>query len=323
MIRTRIRWWAALLAVFALLAAACGDDSDDDSASDDTASDSTEETSEADAEPTGTVVVGSTDFTEQFIVASMYGQMLEANGYDVEVRSNLGTREIVFPSLEAGEIDLVAEYTGTLLEFLNEGAGEATSDLDATLELLSAQLESAGLSALTPADAEDKNAFALTSETADELGVTTLSDLADIAGDLTLGGPPECPERPLCAVGLADTYGIEFGDFVPLDAGGPLTYEALESGEIDVAVVFSSQGQIAEKGLVLLEDDQGLQPAENLTPVIRVEVLTDDIAALLDQVSAVLTTADLAELNRRVDSDLEDPEDVALDYLMQQGLVSG
>ncbi len=303
----RFHWWAALLIVLALAAAACGDD---------------DGSSGGDGDK-GSVVVGSTDFTEQFIVASMYGQLLEANGYDVEVRSNLGSREVVFPSLESGELDLVAEYVSTLLSFLTEGEEGGSGDLDDSLGKLDAQLEARGLVALEPAPAEDKNALAVTQATADELGIATTSDLAPIAGDLTFGGPPECPEREFCIIGLEEVYGITFGEFFPLDVGGPITMEALESGEIDVALVFSSDGQIAARGFVILEDDQGLQGVENLTPVISADVVNDEITELLNSVSAVLTTDKLSELNRRVGVDLEDPEDVALDFLVTEGLVDG
>jgi osmoprotectant transport system substrate-binding protein len=310
---SRFRWWAALALALAIVAGACGDD--DTSTGDTTAPGGTGDVDR------GAITVGSTDFTEQFIVASMYGQVLEAAGYDVTVRSNLGTRDIVFPSLESGELDLVAEYVGTLVEYLNEGAGEATSDLDATKGLLDGYLEERDLVALAPAPAEDKNALAVTRETAEELGLETISDLVDVAGGLRFGGPPECPERPLCLLGLTEVYGLEFREFVPLDAGGPLTMEALARGDIDVALVFSSDGQIAARDFVVLEDDQGLQPAENLVPVIRADALNEEIRSLLDGVSAVLTTEKLSELNRQVNVDLVDPDDAARDFLVAQGLL--
>ena len=135
-----------------------------------------------------------------------------------------------------------------------------------------------------------------------------------------MGGPPECPERPLCLQGYEDVYGLAFAEFRPLDAGGPLTFEALSSGDIDVALVFSTQGQLAD-GLVVLEEDMELQPAENVLPVIRNDVLNDTVMAALAEVSAVLTTEDLIALNSRVDIDLEDPEDVARSYLEEKGLL--
>jgi osmoprotectant transport system substrate-binding protein len=251
----------------------------------------------------------------------MYAQALENAGCDIDVRDNLGDREVVFPALEAGEIDLVPEYVGTLLEFLNEGAGEASADLDASLAALQERLTEVDMTALEPSDAQDRNALAVTRATADERSLTTVSDLQPIAGELTLGGPPECPERPLCQPGYEEVYGLTFAEFRPLDAGGPLTFEALEGGDIDVAVVFSSQGALADENIVVLEEDMELQPAENVLPVIRNDVLNDTVETTLDEISALLTTEELKELNRRVDVDKEDAEDVARSWLEDNDLI--
>jgi osmoprotectant transport system substrate-binding protein len=266
------------------------------------------------------VVVGSTNFTEQEIVANMYADVLAAAGYEVEERFQLGSREVVLPALESGDIDLYPEYVGTALEFLNGGAGQATSDTDATTELLRAEFEERGVSVLEPAEAQDKNALVVTRETAEQYGLATVSDLQPVAGELVLGGPPECPTRPLCLPGYEQTYGLDFAEFRPLDAGGPLTQTALDSGDIDVALMFSSQGVIAENDWVALEDDRGLQPAENLVPVIRTEVLTPEIEQLLAGVSAALTTEELTELNRLVDVEGEDPAVAAEQWLTEQEL---
>lgn len=267
----------------------------------------------------GSITVGSTDFSEQLIVAEMYRGALEAAGVEAEASYNLGSREIVEPALESGDIDLYPEYVGTALEFLNGGAGEATSDTAATAEKLQAAFDDKDITVLEPAEAQDKNAIVVTTETADEHSLEKISDLKDVAGDLVFGGPPECPERPLCLQGLEDTYELDFADFRSLDAGGPLTVAALEDGKIDVALMFSTQGIIAEKGWVVLEDDKGLQPAENLVPVIRNDATSPEIEEVLNAVSAKLTTEELTELNRRVDVDKEDPEDVAQEWLADNG----
>ena len=267
----------------------------------------------------GPVTVGSTDFSEQLIVAEMYRGALEAAGIEAEDAYNLGAREIVEPALEEGEIDLYPEYVGTALEFLNGGAGEATADTAATTEKLRATFGEKGVAVLEPAEAQDKNAIIVTPELAEEHSLTTISDLEDVAPELVFGGPPECPERPLCLQGLEETYNLDFKEFRSLDAGGPLTVAALEDGKIDVALMFTTQGIIAEKGWVELEDDKGLQPAENIVPVIREDVLTDEIAEVLDSVSAKLTTEEMTELNRRVDVDKEDPETVAQEWLADNG----
>ena len=294
----------ALLAAFALLAAACGDD-------DDTAG----------GEDKGRIVVGSTDFPEQQIVASMYAHVLEDAGYDVTTRLTLGTREVVEPALEEGEIDLYPEYVGTALTFITDGEHPLDGGQDALVEALREEFEARGVTVLEPAPAEDKNALVVTEETAERYDLTTTSDLADVAGELVLGGPPECPERPLCLLGFEETYGLEFAEFRPLDAGGPVTKEALDRGDIDVALLFSSDGGIAARGWVVLEDDKELQPSENLIPVIRTEVVNDEITDLLNAVSAKLTTEELSELNRQVDVDKEDPENVARTWLEEQGLL--
>ena len=140
------------------------------------------------------------------------------------------------------------------------------------------------------------------------------------AEELTLGGPPECPERPFCIPGLEETYGIEFGDFRALDVGGPLTVKALENGQIDVALLFSTSSVIGDRGWVVLEDDKQLQQAENITPVVNDEASDPAIAELLNQVSAALTTDNITELNGRVEIDGEDPADVAADFLESEGI---
>jgi osmoprotectant transport system substrate-binding protein len=144
-----------------------------------------------------------------------------------------------------------------------------------------------------------------------------------VASELTLGGPPECPERPFCIPGLRDVYGVEFGQFVPLDVGGPLTVEALDSGEIDVGLLFSTSSVIEDNGWVVLEDDKDLQNAENITPVVRTEVLDDTIEERLNAISAALDTQTMTELNGRVEVDEEDPADVAADFLEENGLLGG
>ena len=311
----------ALFLLLLLLAGACATGEGGGLADSDTdaGSETTSEAGDGAAAEEGPITVGSTDFSEQLIVAEMYRGALEAAGIEAEASYNLGSREIVEPALEEGEIDVYPEYVGTALEFLNGGAGEATSDTAATTEMLQAAFGEKGIEVLEPAEAQDKNAIVVTPELAEEHSLSTISDLEAIAPELVFGGPPECPERPLCLQGLEGTYGLDFKEFRSLDAGGPLTVAALEDGEIDVALMFSTQGIIADKGWVTLEDDQGLQPAENIVPVIRSEVLTDEIAEVLDGVSAKLTTEEMTELNRRVDVDKDDPETVAQEWLADNG----
>ena len=144
---------------------------------------------------------------------------------------------------------------------------------------------------------------------------------ATIASQLTLGGPPECPTRPFCAIGLKDTYGVTFGTFKPLDTGGPLTVAALKSGTIDVALLFSTSSVIAANNWVVLKDDKHLQQADNIVPVVRTDVLNDEISTLLNKVSSALTDENITALNAKVELDKEDPADVAQGFLQDQGLL--
>jgi osmoprotectant transport system substrate-binding protein len=275
----------------------------------------------SDAQGSGDVTVGvSGAFAENQIVAEMYAQCLEAAGYTVDRQMDLASREISQPALVDGEIDVKPEYLGSLLLFYDPKAA-ASGDPADNVSLLEPLLGEDGLTLLEPAEANDTNALVVTPETAEEHGLTTTSDLADVAGELTLGGPSECPDRPFCIPGFQETYGIEFGDFKPLDVGGPLTVEALDSGQIDVALLFSTSSVIGDRGWVVLEDDQNLQTAENITPVVRDDVLDDTIEELLNAISATLNNDNITELNGRVEIDQEDPETVAEDFLTEQGLI--
>ena len=315
--RTRL----AGLLTLCLLTAACsgGGDSEEPASSEG----GSEGGSAAAETVTDTIAVGSTNFTEQEIVAEMYALALEDADYDVERRFQLGAREVVLPALQGGDIDVYPEYVGTALEFLNGGAGEATADTAQRLGGLRENFAESDVEVLEPAEAQDKNGLVVTPETSEELGATAVSDLSGDAADLTLGGPPECPQRPLCLPGYEETYGLEFGEFASLDAGGPLTIEALASGDVDVALMFTTQGVIDERDWVLLEDDEGLQPAENIAPAIRADSLDPQIRETLDGVSAVLTTEQMTTLNRRVDVDEEPVAQVAEEFLTEQGVLGG
>lgn len=142
-----------------------------------------------------------------------------------------------------------------------------------------------------------------------------------IASEMTLGGPPECPERPFCIPGLKKTYGVEFADFEELDVGGPLTVKALAGGKIDVGLLFSTSSTIVDNDFVVLEDDKNLQVAENITPLVRDEILDPQVEEILNNISATLTTEGITDLNGRVELDKEDPADVAADHLEQEGLL--
>jgi osmoprotectant transport system substrate-binding protein len=264
-------------------------------------------------------VVGSANFPEQLILGNMYADVVEDQGVKVERRLNLGTRDVVFPSLESGELTLVPEYNGALLAYLSKGESDVTSP-EETTEELKAELPKA-LIALQASEAQDKDALVVTPETAKKYDLKTTSDLAPVADKLIVGGPPEMPDRPDGLPGLKRVYGIEFEEFKPLDAGGPLTTEALANGDIDVGRFFTSQGLIDARGWIVLEDDKELSPAQNIIPIIRKQDSSGKVEDALNRLSATLTTEDLKKLNRRVEVDKEDPEVVAKNYLQQKGLL--
>jgi len=269
-----------------------------------------------------TIKVGSTNFTEQEILGEIYAQALEANGFTVERKFNLGARDIVEPALEAGEIDLYAEYAGTVLEYLNNGAGEASGDVEATVQKLRDRFKDRGVTVLDYAPAVDTNALVVTQDTASQYGLTKISDLEPIADQLVLGGPPECPQRPFCLIGFEDTYGLHFKEFKPLDTGGPITVANLESGDIDVGLLFSSDGAIAAKNFVVLDDDKHLQPADNIVPVVRTAVDSKKLDDVINAVSAKITTSELSQMNKLVNIDKEDASKVAQDWLAANGFTS-
>src|SRR5919202_3039727 len=270
-----------------------------------------------------TVVVGSAPFPESQIVAYMYAGALQNDGYQVSVRKGLGQREIYLPALQKGGkdngIDLIPEYVGTLLEFVNKNAGEASGNLDDSVKKLRDRLDPMGLTALNPAPAADQNAFAVTKATADKFKLKKLSDLAPVAGQMTLGAGSECPTRPFCQPGLERAYGLKFKAFRALDSGGPKTMEALVSKDIDVGLVCSSDGAVAARNLVVLEDDKKLQTVDNLVPAIRKDIVDDTITKTLNRVSAALTNDSLIDLNKRADVDKADPETLAKEWLQQHG----
>ena len=272
------------------------------------------------------VTVGSTNFYEQLTLGELYSQVLEANGYKVTRKFNLGNREIVYPALKSGQIDVQADYLATLLAFVDkEGkVAKPSTDKSETLTGLKKAVDADGLTVLDAADATDQNGFVVTKDTASAKSLKKISDLASVAKDMVLGGPPECPQRPFCALGLKSTYGLTFKDFKPLDAGGPLTVTALEGKQIDVGLLFTSDPSIVAKSFVLLDDDKHLQLADNIAPVIRKDLLSKDdgtITRLLNAISAKLTQAELNDMNKQVAVDKKDSKDVAAAWLKKQGLI--
>ena len=267
--------------------------------------------------------IGSTNFSEQLIVGELYAQVLEAAGYKVERKFNLGAREVVIPALESGQIDLEVDYLATLLAFLDKTA-KGSTDAATTAKTLDEKLKAKNLVQFDFAPAVDQNGIVVTKDTATRLNLKKVSDLTAVAKDLTFGGPPECPNREFCAQGLEKVYGIKFKSFKPLDVGGPLTVTALDGKQIDVALLFTSDAIIAVKGFVLLEDDKKLQLSDNVVPIVRKDIADkggSDLRTRVNDVSKKLTTAELTELNKQVGVDKKDPKDVAKEWLKKQGLL--
>jgi osmoprotectant transport system substrate-binding protein len=264
------------------------------------------------------ITVGSFAFAESELLGELYSQALERGGFHVDRRFNLGPREFVAPALARGLVELVPEYAGTAVQFFSAGEESTGSNAAAAHATLLDVLRRHGLTAMAAAPAQDANAFAVSRETAVKYGLHDLSDLAKVAPQLVFGGPPECPSRPLCLVGLQRVYDVHFGDVVSsLDAGGPVTRQALLEQAIDVGLVFTTDPTIESDGLVALADDKGLQPAENVTPVVRNELVErwgPDLVGVLDGVSSRLTTAELRRLNAQVAGG-GDPRLVAASWL--------
>jgi osmoprotectant transport system substrate-binding protein len=270
----------------------------------------------------GTIVVGvSGAFAENQIVAEMYAQVLEDAGYDVERSLDLRSRETSQSALEAGQIDVKPEYLSSLLLYLDPNA-QASADATRVARQIGPLLRPQGITLLAPSRAEDTNQFVANAQTAERFGLTTVSSLIPVADQLALGGPPECPVRPFCLRGLDRVYGIIFDDFTPLDAGGPLTVDALRRDEVQVALLFSTDPRIEEFGFVPLVDDRRLQDAENLTPVIRSEKLNDEIRRRLDEVSASLTSEEMTDLVEQVVIDGRGVAEVARGFLTSEGLLT-
>jgi osmoprotectant transport system substrate-binding protein len=320
----RLRLLFALLAalVLAVAIAACGDD--DEESSDD-GGETTSTAIEANPDNEGVeLTIGSKNFDEQFILGEIYAQALEAAGYTVATDLNLGSEQIALKALESGEISGYPEYTSTALtSFFGFAPEDVPGDPQQAYEDSAEEFEQEGLVAYPPTPFSSANAVGVLTETADELGVASISDLEGASEDLTLAGSPECRERVDCLAGLEDNYGLTFGDFTPVDI--ELRYEVLDKGDADLSILFTTDGQLAESDeYTLLEDDQSLLPAGNVLFVASQEAVDEagpDFGETIETVQESLTLEVMQELNARVSLDREKPEDVAADYLQEAGYV--
>lgn len=293
--------WLVIITLIGLLGASCGSES----------------TSSDTPIATDGVRIASFDFAESVLLAEMYAQVLEARGLPVIRLGVVGPREVVAPALEGGLVDVVPEYAGTATAHF-KGPGDAGENVTAD-----ALLAERGLAMLKPSPAQNVNVFVVTADFAERHQLTRISDLASSAGTARFGGPVECPDRPLCLVGLESTYGLTFAEFVPLRSLA-ITAEALVTEEIEVGLMFSTAAALSNGSFVVLEDDRGLQPAENVVPLARVDAIDRWGAPFSDGLNALsdaLTTAELQDLNRQI-AQGDDPALVAESWLRLAGVTT-
>lgn len=308
----------ALAGIFAaaLMAVACGGDDANDAAP---GGDDPSSTTAADIPDGPAITLTSFNFPESEILAEAYAQALEGAGYPVERQLNLGARELVFPQLEDGNVDLLPEYLGSAIM---AGFGEdAPEDLDSGLETLRGAMADLGVTVLDAAPAQNANTFVTTTEFADEHGLSSVADLAH-AGPIVFAGPPECEERTTCFAGLTEVYGLDEITFTSIqEASARLS--ALDAGDAQLILLFSTDAPLAGDELVALEDTAGMIPPENVVPVVRSEVLDiygDDLQAVLDEVTAAISTEALQQMNASA-SEGRSPADIAESWLSDNGLL--
>jgi osmoprotectant transport system substrate-binding protein len=313
---------ALLTAVLALGFSACGSDDDGKSSS---APASTGSTAAATAQPgkgKPPVTLGAKNFTEQYILGELYGQALKAKGFSVTVKSNIGSSEITDKALTSGKIDLYPEYTGTILTAIAKMEDRPRSAEEA-YELAKAFEAERGFTTLDKTPFFNADGLAVLPDYAEKHGLKTIADLAK-AGSFAYGAPPENKTRFQGLVGMKQEYGLDKVKFRPLAIG--LQYKALDSRKIDVAAIFTTDGQLQGGKYTVLEDPKGVFGYQNVTPVVNAKVLAaqgPEFAATLDAVSAKLTTEAMQQMNAAVDLDKAKPAAVAKAFLDANGLLEG
>ena len=305
--RTRVIL-ASVATVAALALTACGGGGDNNNPL---------STGSGSAAPTDTIVVGSANFPESALLAQIYAGALTAKGVKVSTKLNIGSRETYIPGLQDGSIDLIPEYSGVLLQYFDKNATQVSSaDVYAALKTKVPEK----LTVLDQSTAEDKDSVTVTKATADKYKLKSIADLQPVAGQLTLGGPPEWKTRQTGAPGLKAKYNVVFGTFKSLDAGGPLTINALKNGSIQAGDVFTTDPNIVANGWVALDDPKFLFAAQNVLPLINKAKASQTVTDALNAVSAKLTTENLLDLDKQVILDKKDPATVAKSFLSSNGL---
>lgn len=297
---------AAALAAGAVVLTACG--------SSDDALGTAEEGAPAEA---GTVVVASANFPENELLAEIYAGALESIGVTVEKKLNFGARELYLSSIQSGEISVLPDYTGNLmLQYAPDSTAASSEEVYTELQ----EVLPEDLAVLEYSPAEDKDALAVTPATAEEYDLTSIADLVPICDQLSVGGSASLPERQAGLLGIEAEYGCTFGEFQSLDTGGPVTLGALLDGTVDVADLYTTDPNIPDNDLVLLEDPENVFPAQNVVPLYKEGALTDEAKEKLNEVSAALDTETLTSLLREVYSPMP-AETVAMGWLTDNGLV--
>ena len=317
--------WSVLAVLSAVLVlAACGDDEEEPAGTTDSADNGAQIESDPANEQIN-ITIGSKNFTEQKILGEIYAKGLAAAGYTVDTDLNLGDEQTALKALKGGQIDAYPEYTGTaLLSFFDVKSEDIPSDPQEAADQAIQGFADEGLKAFPPTPFTSSNEVAVTQETAEEYDLETISDLEDVAGELTLYGSPECRQRLDCLLGLQQVYGLKFKQFKPVDIAQ--RHEVLTSGRADVSIVFTTDPQILREDFVLLEDDKGMFPPYNSMLVMRQEVADEAGDGLEDLIASIqegLTDEAMQELNARVDLDKKEPGQVAEEYLTESGLIGG
>lgn len=266
----------------------------------------------------GSVTVGSADFPESQIIAELYAGVLQDAGIEASTEPGIGAREAYIGAVEDGSIDLVPDYSGNLLLYVDPESDVSSAE-EIITELPDALPE--GLTVFEASDAENKDAMVVTQETADEYSLSSIADMAPVCDQLVIAGPPEFQERAYGLPGLEENYGCVPASFEPInDGGGTLTVDALTRGEVDVANIFTTTPAIEEQDLVVLEDPENNFIAQQVVPLAAADRLPDGAQEALDDFSAKLTTQDLIELNQAVTGDgAVSPEQAAQDWLEANG----
>ncbi|HEX5906762.1 MAG TPA: ABC transporter substrate-binding protein [Propionibacteriaceae bacterium] len=273
--------------------------------------------SEPSSAATAPIVVGSADFTESKILAEIYSQALKAKGVESSTKLGIGSREIYIKALQDQSISAVPEYTGNLLVNFDPNATATTAD--EVEKALPSALPS-DLKILKPSAAVNQDVYVVTKDFSVQHGITSLEDLKKIASTSTLGGPPELEKRRYGPPGLEEIYGAKFKAFVPYPKYPPKISD-LDNNKIQVATFFTTDAVIADKGYVQLEDPQSMILPQNVVPLVRSDVASNATAvAALDAVQAALTTEELMQLDKKVDSEHQDPEQVAAEWLKSKSL---